>query len=509
MSPPGHLSSLIHNDRQQSNISRKEVILQNIISKICNSLMNKDSRINSEYLLKVTTQQVSYAMQNQKLVTPKDISDLEDRILKIITKEENIIQNKSIFINQKHHYLSNMEGDKNNHSNEDFHQKSKQMIQSPFNFNKNTLLAQTSYQKSFTLSQNPNQQVIQATPQSTSLWFKDFGVQDSLKNIIQEQHRQEISDFLKFQVRNQENEMMKNFRNDQLYIGRVMSQNREQRNQERVDSQKRKQILTEESRKIEQQYKEDLIRLRQQKDKEYQLEQKLIEQNQLEIQRERMNNLKKKYNNINVQEVLKQQMNQQDDQMASQRNHSINHDNEFLSHIKTNSLSKSNTLRSGTQIQGTNNKTLLDHFFHNRDQPHKSYELAQKNQVFSDKMLEQLEKQHQDKMMSENSRLQKYQSEIALNQQKKDEQAQQRKREMLKIAQEMQKKQMIEKKDKVKVEVVNDKARRRLLERDAVDYGSQEIQVVEQQRSKERDNRKLVKEQIKEQTIIRLNESIM
>eukprot|EP00347_Sterkiella_histriomuscorum_P005176 403357605 len=386
------------------------------------------------------------------------------------------------------------------------------MKQSPFLSHKNsTIKLQSTYQKSFLTAKNSTinlQNVQTATPATTSLWFNDFGVQDNIKSLIKDQNRQEISEFLKYQMRTQQNEQLKNARNDKFYMSQIMNHSREKRNLEKHDQDKRQAHFSQESKQVQKQVQDDAKRLRNQKDLEYMLEHKIIQQNLVEMQNDRMNKLRKKMENINVQEIIKQQREFQQQKLVSQRLQNLTEERDFISHVTQKNIGKAKTLRSGGQIS-FNNTTLLDQFFLNQSVPNKSYELVKKNEVFQNNILKQIELKEQQKLENEMKLHKKYESEIVLREERKKSQDNLLKKELLREIQENNKQLILDKQKRIQNEQIKDKELKSKLQKSSSKFETELYKQSEILRQNEILNKKLVKEQIKEQTLIRLNESLM
>eukprot|EP00347_Sterkiella_histriomuscorum_P006941 403350849 len=482
-----------HSLQFQSN--RKQLIVNEVIQKIYNSLIHKDSRINSQFLMKVTQNETQKAFQSQKLINSQDIEKLERHILGIVTNEINIIKKQSIEITQPNHYLQNSTNF-NRNSMTSHHPKrtqSQRLSQNKSNMLKSDNFFKTSYQSGFSgLNQNPSQssQVLlnyqEATPQTTSLPFKDFQYDNTLKSALKDQHQHELNNLLKYQMHQSSQKLQNEQERDQIYAKMKQQEAKIMSREEKISGLNKRRWMVQSSQGLKKQHSSFMKRMQQERNQDLNEDYKFINQNLNGIFQEKMNKIQQRNGLKQNEQFIKSQMLYSQQKLLHDKQSDLSNDKEFISSI---GFAKGQSDKSGKKVKAPmkSQGTIFDQFY-NR-QPHKAFDLAKRQEQNTKHIIKALDSQQQEKLQKEQNRIEFHEQDLKVKDIMRDYQQRELRENLQKQVQNQQKQQMKEQIEKLRIEKQEKSEIQRKQESQAREYENELWRKEEEKRMKLRQNK--------------------
>eukprot|EP00347_Sterkiella_histriomuscorum_P020211 403338667 len=468
-----------HSLQFQSN--RKQLIVNEVIQKIFNSLIHKDSRINSQFLMKVTQNETQKAFQSQKLINSQDIEQLERHILGIVTNEINIIKK----VEYRNHLAKSLPAKQ--------HPILTGIRQNKSNMLKSDNFFKTSYQSGFSgLNQNPSQssQVLlnyqEATPQTTSLPFKDFQYDNTLKSALKDQHKHELNNLLKYQMHQSSQKLQNEQERDQIYAKMKQQEAKILSREEKISGLNKRRWMVQSSQGLKKQHSSFMKRMQHDRNQDLNEDYKFINQNLNGIFQEKMNKIQQRNGLKQNEQFIKSQMLYSQQKLLHDKQSDLSNDKEFISSI---GFAKGQSDKSGKKVKAPmkSQGTIFDQFY-NR-QPHKAFDLAKRQEQNTKHIIKALDSQQQEKLQKEQNRIEFHEQDLKVKDIMRDYQQRELRENLQKQVQNQQKQQMKEQIEKLRIEKQEKSEIQRKQESQAREYENELWRKEEEKRMKLRQNK--------------------
>ncbi|CDW82704.1 UNKNOWN [Stylonychia lemnae] len=491
---------------------QKHLIKDEVVTTIMNSLLNKNPKINQDFLQKLCRREVDQAYDRQQVLNGKGIVDLEARILSIITSEVNVIKQNSIEVDQHNHYLKNTkafgggsQSEKKSLTGRGILRSNQSQDAGPFSQRglfqtqnqKNTL--STTYKEGFQGLDDPGQSYREATPKQTSLHFADFSIHQNLKGAILEQHRQQMKGFYGYQMNQQLRKLQDDQSDDKKFAEFKKFEGSMQSKQEKLQALKKRRQMIQSAQGLRRQHQDHMRSLQKDRNSENQEDQQLIARNIRDLFDERIQQMHQRGEKVSNQEYIKHQMLLSQHKLSSERMNELNHDQNF---IKSIGFAKTNKPKANLEAQGT----IFDQFY-NR-QPHKAFELARKQELKSKEMIQNLENKQNQKLEQETKRLDLQEQEVKIKGMVKDFQERTMRHQINKDIQWNQRSQMRDQISKLQKELVENDKYQKQHEKEDKDYELQQWNIQQERRKQMIENQQSVKKLAEQQNKRRFLESL-